>query len=151
MFVCINMSWSSVLADLKLWLLESILYTPLSVLLCHFYVAVKLAIWESLLDNFVESIQSIPEVRSCLYLFPRFLLCFVKDRSRYNRGYGKSNWRLNTFDGKAVSQEKLRTHAKWWDKKSSVFKGSGEGFCTGIMFPVLCRCWMRTHNRTSTV
>lgn len=58
-------SRSSLLADTKLQLLESIC-TSHGLLLCHLCVAVKLAIWESLLDNFVESIQSIPEVRSCL-------------------------------------------------------------------------------------
>lgn len=138
MFVCINMSWSSMLADLKLRLLESI-YTSHSVLLCCLCVAVKLAIWESLLDNFVESIQSIPEVRSCLYLSPLYLLCFVKDQARYSWGYGKSNWMLNTFDGKAINVEKLRTPAKQWDKKLSVFRGLGVGFCLG-MFLMLCHC-----------
>jgi len=44
---------------------------------------------------------------------------------------------LHTFDGKAI---KLKTPAKGWDKKSSLFRGVGVGFCIGIMFPVLCHC-----------
>lgn len=32
-------------------------------------ILVKLAIWEVSLDNFVESIQSIPEVLSCIDIF----------------------------------------------------------------------------------
>ncbi|KAM6355941.1 required for meiotic nuclear division protein 1 homolog isoform 3-T4 [Podargus strigoides] len=44
------------------WENEEMNYRIGDVLLCHLCVAVKLAIWESLLDNFVESIQSIPEI-----------------------------------------------------------------------------------------
>lgn len=38
------------------------MYLSQSSALSSVSVAVKLAIWESLLDNFVESIQSIPEI-----------------------------------------------------------------------------------------
>lgn len=42
---------------------------------------------------------------------------------------------FNTFDGKSINVEQLRTPAKWSDKKSSTFKGLGVGFCLVIMFP----------------
>lgn len=41
---------------------------------------------------------------------------------------------FNTFDGKSINVEQLRTPAKWLDKKSSTFKGLGVGFCLVIMF-----------------
>lgn len=97
----------------------------------------------------MESIQSIPEVRSCLYLSPPFLLCYVKISPDTAEDTEKAIECFNTFDGKAINIEKLRTPAKWWDKKSSVFKGLGVGFCIGIMFPMLCHCHLPLLNASA--
>lgn len=61
---------------------------------------------------------------------------------------------FNTFDGKSIGVEKLRTPAEWSDKKSSAFTVLGVRFCI-VMFPMLCHCHLLlvkyVWNRTSSI